>query len=113
MASNTPDSSVVVDYSVFGEELPMLNPVAQDVYGCLLNNGVYAFQPNYRMDVNIVKAALGCYFGIVQSVYIQSPQVAYVDICPGNYLQAQAFVSSFSLEFIEHLFWILQSLIAM
>ena len=92
MASNTPvDSSVVVDYSVFGEELPMLNSVAQDVYSCLLNNGVYAFQPNCRMDVNIVKAALGCYYGIVQSVYIQSPQVAYVDICPGNELTSPGF----------------------
>ena len=81
----------MVDYSVFGEELPMLNSVAQDVYSCLLNNGVYAFQPNCRMDVNIVKAALGCYYGIVQSVYIQSPQVAYVDICPGNELTSPGF----------------------
>ena len=87
MASNTPfDTSVVVDYSVFREELPTLSPAAQDVHGCLLNNGIYAFQPNCKMDVDIVKAALGCYFGIVRSVYIQSPQVAYVDVCPGNEL---------------------------
>ena len=91
----------------------MLSPYAQDVYGCLLNNGVYAFQRNCRMDVNIGKAALGCYYGIVRSVYIQSPQVAYVDICPGNELTSQTFVNSSSLEFIEHLFRILQHLIAM
>ena len=66
MASNTPvDTSVVVDYFVFGEELPMLNPVAPDVYGCLLNNGLYAFQLNCKMDVDIVKAALRCYYGTV------------------------------------------------
>ena len=92
MASNTPvDTSVVVDYSVFGEELPTLSPVAQDLYGCLLNNRIYAFQPNCKMDVDIVKAALGCYFGIVHSVYIQSPQVTYVDICPGNELTSPGF----------------------
>ena len=90
MASNTPvDTSV--DYSVFGEELPTLSPAAQDVYGCLLNNGIYAFQPNSKMDVNIVKAALGCYFGIARSVYIQSSQVAYVDVCPGNELTSPGF----------------------
>ena len=84
MASNTPiDTSVVVDYSVFREELPTLSPVAQDVYGCLLNNGIYAFQPNCKMDVDIVKAALGCYFG--------HPQVAYVDICPINELTSPGF----------------------
>ena len=92
MASNTPVvTSVVVDYSVFGEELPTLSPATQDVYWCLLNNGIYAFQPNCKMDVDVVKAALGCYFGIVRSVYIQSPQVAYVDICPGNELTSQGF----------------------
>ena len=92
MASNTPvDTSVVVDYSVFREELPMLSPVAQDVYECLLNNRIYAFQPNCKMGVDIVKAALGCYFGIVRSVYIQSPHVAYVDISPGNELTSPGF----------------------
>ena len=43
------------------------------------------------MDVDIVKAALGCYFGIVRSVYIQSPQVVYVDIYPGNEFTSPGF----------------------
>ena len=55
MASNTP----VVEYSVFGE-LPTLNPAAQDVYGCLLNNGLYVFQPECHMHIDIIKAAMGC-----------------------------------------------------
>ena len=92
MASNTPvDTSIVVDYSVFGEELPTLSPHAQDVYGCLLNNGIYAFQPNCKMDVKIIETVLGCYYGTVRFVYLQSPQVAYVDICLGNELISPGF----------------------
>ena len=51
MASNQVDTSDEVDFSVFGVELPRLNPYAQDVYGCLLNNGMYVFQPNSKMDL--------------------------------------------------------------
>ena len=76
MASNQVDTSDEVDFSVFGVELPRLNPYAQDVYGCLLNNGMYVFQPNCKMDLRVVKAALSCYYQTVHSVYIQSPQVA-------------------------------------
>ena len=35
------DNSDVVDFSVFGVELPRLTAYAKDVYGCLLNNGMY------------------------------------------------------------------------
>ena len=35
------DNSNVVDFTVFGVELPRLSAYAQDVYGCLLNNGMY------------------------------------------------------------------------
>ena len=91
MASNTP---VIVEYSVFGE-LPVLSLAAQDVYGCLLNNGIYAFQPNCHMDVDVVKSALGCYYGLVWAVFIQSPQAAYVDICPGNELTSPGFCQFF------------------
>ena len=44
------DNSDVVDFTVFGVELPRLSAYAQDVYGCLLNNGMYMFQPNCKMD---------------------------------------------------------------
>ena len=91
MASNQLDYSDIIDFSVFGEELVMLNPHAQDVYGSLLNNGLYVFQPNCKMDLRVVKAALGCYYKIVCSVYIQSPQVAYVDICIAKELTSQGF----------------------
>ena len=77
MASNQVYTSDEVDFSVLEVELPRLNPHAQDMYGCLLNNGMYVFQPNYKMDLRVVKAALGCYYQTVRSVYIQSPQVAY------------------------------------
>ena len=91
MASNQVDTSDEVDFSVFGVELPRLNPYAQDMYGCLLNNGMYVFQPNCKMDLRVVKAALGCYYQTVCSVYIQSPQVAYVDICIGKELTSPGF----------------------
>ena len=83
MASDQVDTSDVVDFSVFSVELPRLNPYAQDVYSCLLNNGMYMFQPNCKMDLPLVKAALGCYYPIVHSVYIQSPQVAFINISIG------------------------------
>ena len=34
------DNSDVVDFTVFGVELPRLSAYAQDVYGCLLNNSL-------------------------------------------------------------------------
>ena len=92
MASNQDDK---IDFSVFGEELSKLLPRVQDIYGSLLNNGMYAVQPHCKMNVRVVKAALGCYFGLVRSVYIQSPQVAYVDICPGNELTSPGFCRFF------------------
>ena len=91
MASNQVDTSDEVDFSVFGVELPRLNSYAQDVYGCLLNNRMYVFQPNCKMDLRVVKAALGCYYQTVHSVYIQSPQVAYVDICIDKELTSPGF----------------------
>ena len=67
------DNSDVVDFTVFGVELPRLSAYAQDVYGCLLNNGMYMFQPNCKMDLPLVKAALGCYYPTVSiSVYSES-----------------------------------------
>ena len=53
------DNSDVVDFSVFGVELPRLSAYAQDVYGCLLNNGMYMFQPNCKMDLPLIKACTG------------------------------------------------------
>ena len=91
MASNQVDTSDEVDFSLFGMELPRLNPYAQDVYSCLLNNGIHVFQPNCQMDLRVVEAALGCYYQTVHLVYIQSPQVAYVDICIGKELTSPGF----------------------
>ena len=104
MASDQVDTSDVVDFSVFRVELPRLNPYAQDVYGCLLNNRMYMFQPNCKMDLPLVKAALGCYYPTVHSVYIQSPQVAFLDICIGKSSPVQAFDSISTLEFTEQPF---------
>ena len=91
MASDQVDTSDVVDFSVFGVELPRLNPHAQAVYGCLLNNGMYMFQPNCKMDLPLIKAALGCYYPTVRSVYIQSPLMAFIDICIGKELTSPGF----------------------
>ena len=59
------DSPDLVDFTIFGVELPRLSAFAQDVYGSLLNNGVYMFQPYCKMDLRVVKAALGCYYSTV------------------------------------------------
>ena len=85
------DNSDVVDFTVFGVELPRLSAYAQDVYGCLLNNGMYMFQPNCKMHLPLVKAALGCYYTTVRSVYIQSPQVAFINISIGKELTSPGF----------------------
>ena len=85
------DNSDVVDFSVFGVKLPRLTAYAQDVYGCLLNNGMYMFHPNCKMDLPLVKAALGCYYATVRSVYIQSPQVAFINISIGKELTSPGF----------------------
>ena len=47
------------------------------------------------MDLRVVKAALGCYYQTVRSVNIQSPQVAYVDICIGKELSSPGFQQYF------------------
>ena len=95
MASNQDDILNKIDFSVFGVELPRLNPYAQDMYVCLLNNGIHVFQPNCQMSLDVIKSALGCYYQTVHSVYIQSPQVAYVDICIGKELTSPGFCQFF------------------
>ena len=90
MASYAP----VVEESVFGE-LPTLSPAAQDVYGFLLNNGLYVVQPELNMHINVVKAAMGWYYRLVRAMFIQSPQSAYVDICLGDEVTSPAFWSYF------------------
>ena len=79
------DNSDVVDFTVFCVELPRLSAYAQDVYG------MYMFQPNCKMDFPLIKAALGCYYPTVRSVYIQSPQVAFIDISIGKELTSPGF----------------------
>ena len=90
MASYAP----TVKGSIFGE-LPTLSPAAQDVYGCLLNNGLYVVQSEMGMDLDVVKNAMGWYYRLVQAVFIQSPQASYVDICLGDELTSPAFHSYF------------------
>ena len=89
------DNSDVVDFTVFGVELPRLSAYVQDVYGCFLNNGMYMFQHNCKMDLPLIKAALGCYYPTVRSVYIQSPQVAFTDISIGKELTSPGFCQYF------------------
>ena len=43
------------------------------------------------MDLPLIKAALGCYYPIVHSIYIQSPQVAFIDISIGKELTTSGF----------------------
>ena len=49
------------------------------------------FQPNCKMDLPLIKAALGCYYPTVRSVYIQSPQVAFINISIGKELTSPGF----------------------
>ena len=90
MASYAP----TVEGSIFGH-LPTLSPAAQDVYSCLLNNGLYVVQPEMGMDLDVVKTAMGWYNRFVRVVFIQSLQVAYEDICLGDELTSPAFRSYF------------------
>ena len=75
MASNQVDISDEVDFSVFGMELPRLDPYAKFqglipmhkmCMGCLLNNGMYIFQPNFQMDlrVAIIRLFIWCTFRV-------------------------------------------------
>ena len=91
MASNQLDYSSKIDFSVFGNELVTLSPYAADVYGSLCNNRLHVFQPNCQMDLSVIKAVLVCYFKTVHSVYIQSPQVAFIDICIGKEFTSEGF----------------------
>ena len=70
-----------IDFSVFGKELLQMPPHIHQVYGSLLNNGLYVTQPDCLMEVDVVRYAMHCHFGQVRSVYVQSPQEAYVDLC--------------------------------
>ena len=65
MASYVPKDEKI---SIF-DELPSLSSSTSDVYGSLLNNGLYVFQP---------------YYHLVQAVYLHSPQAAYIDLCIGD-----------------------------
>ena len=78
MASNQDNS---IDFSVYGEKLLQMSPHVHDIYGSLLLNGMYAFQPQCKMDLDVLKYSLNCHYGWVHSVYFQSPQVAYIDLC--------------------------------
>ena len=90
MASYAP----TVEGPIFGE-LPTLSPAAQNVYGCLLNNGLYVVQPEMNMHIDVVKVAMGWYYRLVRAVFIQSPQAAFVDVCLGDEVTSPAFRSYF------------------
>ena len=49
-----------------------------------MNFRLYVVQPNCLMEVDVVRYSMQCHFRLVRSVYVQSPQVAYVDLCLGN-----------------------------
>ena len=80
MASYAPN----VEGSSIFKELPSLSSSTSDVYGSLLNNGLYVFQPNINMDLDLIKAVMGWYYRLVRSVYLHSPQAAYIDLCNGD-----------------------------
>ena len=94
MASNEGNEGKI-NFSVFGKELLQMPPHIHQVYGSLLNNGVYVVQPNCKMEVDVVRYSMRCHFGLVRSVYVQSPQVAYVDLCLGNDLLSDEFKTHF------------------
>ena len=94
MASNEGNEDKI-DFSVFGKELLQMPPHIHEVYRSLLNNGLYVVQPNCQMEVDVVRYSMRCHFGLVRSVYIQSPQVAYVDLCLGNDLISDKFKAHF------------------
>ena len=58
MASYAPNEEGV---SIFNE-LPSLSSSTLDVYGSLLNNGLYVFQPNMNMDLDLIKNVMGWYY---------------------------------------------------
>ena len=84
-----------IDFTVYGKELSQMSSHVHDIYGSLLNNGIYAFQPICKMDMDVLKYSLNCHFGLVRSVYFQSPQVAYVDLCLGKELISEEFKNFF------------------
>ena len=88
-----------IDFTVYGKELLWMSPHVYDIYGSLLNIGIYAIQPQCNMDMDVLKYSLNCHYGLVRSVYFQSSQVAYVDLCLGNELISDEFKGFFSLEF--------------
>ena len=69
--------------SIF-DELPSLSSSTLDVYGSLLNNGLYVFQPNMNMDLDVIKNVMGWYYHLVPAVYLHSPQAAYINLCTGD-----------------------------
>ena len=85
----------LIDFTVYRKELLQMSPHVHDIYGSLLNNGIYAFQPQCKMDVDVIKYSMRCHYGLVHSVYIQSPRVAYVDLCLGNELISDEFKGFF------------------
>ena len=84
-----------IDFTVYGKELLQMSPHVHDIYGSLLNNGIYAVQPQCKMDMDVIKYSMKCHYGLVHSVYIQSPQVAYLDLCLGKELISDEFKGFF------------------
>ena len=97
MASNEGNEGKI-NFSVYGKELLQMPPHIHDIDGSLLNNGHYVFQPNCKMEVDVVRYSMRCHFGLVRSVYVQSSQVAYVDLCLGNELMSDEFKAHFFTE---------------
>ena len=61
MASYVPKDEKI---SIF-DELPSLSSFTSDVYGSLLNNRLYVFQPNMNMDLDVIKNVMGWYYHLV------------------------------------------------
>ena len=78
------------------DDLPMLSYESQDVYGCLLNNGLCVIQPEIGMDLDVIKVAMGWSYHLERAVFIQCPQAVHVDVCLGDGLSSPSFRNYFT-----------------
>ena len=57
-----------------------------------------------NMDLDVIKSVTGWYYRLVQAVYFQSPQAAYIDLCIGNELMSPD-LKKYFLTGIHHAFF--------
>ena len=50
-----------IDFTVYEKELLQMPPHVYDIYGFLLNNGMHAFQPQCKMEMDVLKYSQNCH----------------------------------------------------